>query len=183
MQDKAKCLVGRRQYENHALTIFFSWVTKDGTSETLSSWGSAPGWNRQSRWKIPSTAHSPWWASQQQTVNTFLAQTDFKCWLVEGRMIRDNTLTGLTFHWKALWKAGFKKPQSVARGVGSLPAPGIHVKKPKEYGPKGKFLTLVHSIRALRQKDFKKAKEIIQSGFVLPAWQPWRPRLSSRLRI
>lgn len=45
-------------------------------------------------------------------------------------------------------------------------APRIQeVKIPNE--AQGKFLNFVHTIRASRQKKFKKGKEIIQPGFIL----------------
>lgn len=167
MQDKSKCLVGRRQYKNHALTIFFTWVTKQ---QRWHFWDHIVGkctqlgsWKRQSQWKIPSTAHSPWWESQRQTVNTFLAQRDFLStspglWRAgwSDAMTQDTSLTGM--HCRK-W---VKKIQSAVRRVGSLPAPRIQAafkKAPKKRGPRGSFLLLSTASKPQHKRNSKKKRK------------------------
>lgn len=137
MQDKAKCLVGRRQHENHSWTIFFTWVTKqwNGTYKTTSLWENAPSWKAgigraggKSPAQIPRTARSPWWESQPWIVNTFLACTDFLSTspgLWRTRWSETKHLQDIFFTGRHCGKQGLKKHIICGKKMGSLHAPRI----------------------------------------------------------
>lgn len=169
MHNKAKCLVGRRQCKNHALTVFFTWVTKQwrwhfwdhvfvGKCTQLRSW------NRQSWWKIPGTAHSPWWKSQRQTVNTFLAQRDFLCtssdlWRAgwsETKRLQDTSHTGMHCGKQGLKKKIYDKRSgkfACSQDTSSTR------KSPKRRGPRESFLLLSTASGPRDKRNSKKKRK------------------------
>lgn len=162
---------------------------EDGISEATSLWENAPSWEvgtGRTGGKSPVQHTAPdGRADAEQLTHSWPEKISFPqvlaCW-GHGDLRQWAYRPPLSLEHTA--ENRVKKKKITGKRVGRLPVPGIQAVSEKVQRKEiQKFFALVHSIRTLRQKEFKNEKGITHFGFAIPVWQKWRPSLSSRLGI